>query len=790
MELIYTTGLVVGLGRKFWSYWKGENGVKKESAQTVMNNALDVVTFGLMVPAMYSLGFGGFMKLAMKLQTFVTVTLRVLRGMASTFGGFFSNEKNIDRAFDCAEKSVVAGFQRAGAAVTEKFKAENKGSEDAKHYTPLLTVANPVSVGVAQAKFTCGRCGAKHDGVHECVVPDAKAAESAHNHMPGTNCDKSCPAFVDLDAEKPASVPKTEESVWKRLKKMFSARVTGLESKSVKVTTSSGEIKELQMFYGRVGPVAKVGVCLVLFAVIGVVIYMLRSKKEVKAEKSKKKYDQSGGSKKNRGNKKGIMADMDELPTTSMNCLDCDQPPNLCDCVGGYRIVESSGGVKLRHECAHVQTGPHKCPKGLKCSAGDVCNTACGGHHCSHWAECNPKAPLKKECLHAATCPKKLKNIVGDCDVSCGSDCCHWGSCKRVGGPVGTDPTKDAAQNSANGKVNGTKPGQESGWMTVESKGMKKAKSAKKAKSTKAKAKGKSAEKAEKQEAKSDQKNPSKRGQSFLDGKLKPNKLKKLQSMDCRWGAQCHDLQFNACPMRHLSAKASKAQQAPMKLKLQLKAQSGVIAEWECSKETLDHVRAPVPMTPEALYGKKRFVLPTWVGKVVASSSSPDMKDGGAFVNCTFVQHQNRRVAVFVEHVLFPAKDVKSTHFTVTYHDNTSDKFAVSELQKLTNDLVCVNIPQAKWAQQQFAGIKLPSESPEEVYVVAYDSFSAAIPAVSQGRLFDKYHNAATIAGNCSGPLVDPLTMKVVGFHQGTVEAEKINVCIPVSSGVLASLSN
>lgn len=40
----------------------------------------------------------------------------------------------------------------------------------------------------------------------------------------------------------------------------------------------------------------------------------------------------------------------------------------------------------MKHECVHYGD----CPKKLPISAGEVCNSVCGGHHCTHWSGCIP----------------------------------------------------------------------------------------------------------------------------------------------------------------------------------------------------------------------------------------------------------------------------------------------------------------------------------------------------------------------------------------------------------------
>jgi len=49
---------------------------------------------------------------------------------------------------------------------------------------------------------------------------------------------------------------------------------------------------------------------------------------------------------------------------------------------------------KGKCECVHIQTGPNKCPLSLPVSSSKCCDQKCGGHHCSHWAQC--KQPISE----------------------------------------------------------------------------------------------------------------------------------------------------------------------------------------------------------------------------------------------------------------------------------------------------------------------------------------------------------------------------------------------------------
>jgi hypothetical protein len=55
------------------------------------------------------------------------------------------------------------------------------------------------------------------------------------------------------------------------------------------------------------------------------------------------------------------------------------------------------GKAKVRMECIHVDD----CPQHLKTTAFGNCNTVCGGHHCTHFAGCQPKVLPKVERLVA-----------------------------------------------------------------------------------------------------------------------------------------------------------------------------------------------------------------------------------------------------------------------------------------------------------------------------------------------------------------------------------------------------
>jgi hypothetical protein len=185
---------------------------------------------------------------------------------------------------------------------------------------------------------------------------------------------------------------------------------------------------------------------------------------------------------------------------------------------------------------------------------------------------------------------------------------------------------------------------------------------------------------------------------------------------------------------------------------------------------------AKIGLTKEALYGRNRFLLPDTIGKV-------ESKFG--FVNCTFVSGASGRFAVFVEHVLVDDNE-KCQNFRITYHNKTSETFEFKTAKVIAPDLVAVPLPAQ--VKQQCANLRKPDDSVEEVYIVAYDKPTDAIASVSQGRLYDRYHNCGTIPGNCSGPLYSARDMKVIGFHQGTIPDEKINVCIPVGSSILAAI--
>jgi hypothetical protein len=55
-------------------------------------------------------------------------------------------------------------------------------------------------------------------------------------------------------------------------------------------------------------------------------------------------------------------------------------------------LSEDKTNYAFKKECAH-----HNCPKGLATKSGDVCNTSCGGHHCTHWLTCKPAAWKEKK---------------------------------------------------------------------------------------------------------------------------------------------------------------------------------------------------------------------------------------------------------------------------------------------------------------------------------------------------------------------------------------------------------
>jgi len=94
--------------------------------------------------------------------------------------------------------------------------------------------------------------------------------------------------------------------------------------------------------------------------------------------------------------------------------------------------------------CLH---GPD-CPKQLKTDGSKVCNCACKGQHCVHWAECKPPSEEQKSqglisgllfgptavghgCIHAPDCPMKLLTDGSkNCNRECGGQhCVHFAGC-------------------------------------------------------------------------------------------------------------------------------------------------------------------------------------------------------------------------------------------------------------------------------------------------------------------------------------------------------------------------
>lgn len=55
-------------------------------------------------------------------------------------------------------------------------------------------------------------------------------------------------------------------------------------------------------------------------------------------------------------------------------------------------LIAQRLGKRLKKECVHVSD----CPMKLPCKSGTPCHTQCGGAHCTHFVECQPK-PLKAE---------------------------------------------------------------------------------------------------------------------------------------------------------------------------------------------------------------------------------------------------------------------------------------------------------------------------------------------------------------------------------------------------------
>jgi hypothetical protein len=190
-------------------------------------------------------------------------------------------------------------------------------------------------------------------------------------------------------------------------------------------------------------------------------------------------------------------------------------------------------------------------------------------------------------------------------------------------------------------------------------------------------------------------------------------------------------------------------------------------------------------VTREALYGRYKFPIPKTVGKVEATFLSHRQ-----FVNCTFVTGPFGPHVIFCEHVLKATNPIEEAQkIRVTYSDQTSDDYLVRDCKLVAVDLMAVPLSKTKCGHQALAKLEVQDDDPQEIYLATYDTVDSTDLSVSQGRLFDVYHSAASVPGNCSAPLYTARNT-VVAFHCGAMDAERINVCIPVTAKMLASLGS
>jgi hypothetical protein len=828
-ELVYTVSLCIVLMKKFVEYFRqSENSVKtkdslkKESGVLtpvqVVGKGIDIITLLLIVPCMISMGLGGGLRLAKKIHEIGSTVITCMKGFLYMFGDLFTSVK-VDSApaFVAAEKMIDHSLQ---SAVTEMEKAAEADESDISRVAGIgADNTDHKYSGIAHAMTVCLLCHCTYDDKlpHICApvmvdvdIDSKDVSPVAKPELPNPTATAALVAAVGMPSDgdhRPAATvarltAKASDSTkrgWAKLQELCGQPVRddsdkrGIGCEKSAAQTIKDSFATLQIRWMSMTLTKRLITCSFLIASLTIALYIyLRSPKS--GFKGEKKHGHSGGSAKNKGDKKGIKNDADD---------------------------------SNQHDPAISYLG--------------------GG------------AKTKNECFHSIECPKHAATSETDCDKACGEDCLHWGSCKRVGGPVGTDPTKTPAENKANGKVpakpeglTGTTPEKEvktgcyhatdcpmrkqkpaqqdskacgvtcgglhcTHWaeckgetkfvevtlpvqaakaapefQAVKSKKLKKAE--KLVKKAKAAAKAVATPTQSKEKA-IDYSKPSPLGQAYLD---KPAKFSHLNDVACKNGDKCNNHKFNACPFLHV-AKASPAQKAKVKFPekqsvlVKMTAQSGIIQntanyDARAAKQYMESVQL------EMLFGKSQFIVPKFIGKIEVVHGS-----SAAFVNCTFVQRANGAPGcVFVEHVLFPpaqgdiCKDdsKRAQTFTVIFNNGAREEFKTGEAIKVEHDLMMLKLAPKYGALQPLAKCRKPSDQPEEVYMPAFNGPSMPETVISNGRLFDKYHNCATLPGNCSAPLVSPANNVVLGFHQGAIPDEKVNVCIPVSSALLGALSN
>jgi hypothetical protein len=697
MELLYTAGLVFGIGRKIYDAYKTK-GAKKESLDSEVSKGIDLVTFLLLIPSVYSLGFEGFIKLAVRLRTIMLTILTTIRGGLWVFGGLFKNKHAVDEAVGVAETAMHQGLGAANDAVNGKAPKEYMLGPDGEIATVAL-VAGSGGAGVGQA-----------------------GKEDEKNPSPAMPVAKPVQPTMGFDAKAYAArANQSAKGAWDGLRKMWNKQEKKPLQGQAQVTREDGTVESIELHFGKATAEKKVMIALLLIAVLAIVVWLIKRKQDGKKDseensKEKKNYDQSGGSKRNRQNRRGIV---DDTPAVS--------GPGVCD--GCQRIFADCVCREHAHE------------------------------------------PLMKADFGAATAVVSVPEAKAPVSVA-------TAIMPQVPKAVSEVPAIASAPAKPQDALKFQKPKAH-------------IKAAKKKAKLNDQQKKEAADKAAKDAARAKRDAPTTFGQKFLDGKLSRREVDAFKVVPCLYGEKCHNHQFNACPYKH-AQKATPAQKAGVKLgtRERVLKEFAIELNGERSTELLDmtSVRELQECKGEALYGRKQYAIPRFVGKVLVTSAA-----GTSFVNCTFVKGNlpPNKFCVFVEHVLnvrnSGGEGGLATEFTVTFTDGSTEVFQTKNTLKLANDLRCVAIPQSKMATQEAAELRAPATSPEEVMYCGYTDSKAVEMRFSGGRFYDCFHNCATIPGNCSGPLI-ALDGKVIAFHQAALHSEKVNVGIPVGSSVKAVL--
>jgi len=260
------------------------------------------------------------------------------------------------------------------------------------------------------------------------------------------------------------------------------------------------------------------------------------------------------------------------------------------------------------------------------------------------------------------------------------------------------------------------------------------------------------------------------------------------KSKQCKFGDQCHNKRFKACPCLHPgdAAKAggkvqeSAATVRPLELQMNVLVPDSMadsLSEYEVKRAAR-----------EALFGKAQVNEPEFVGCV---------KTQLGYVNCTFVKAPTGPAlwCVFVEHVL-PEKWEFSRPYSIEirYGDQTWSKIIVmgANLKRIARDLVALNISvvEAKERKLQFGQVAVAEDAPVDVWMAVYPAWDSVKKKFTSGRYFNSFHNCATLPGNCSAPVMRMTDNKVIAFHQGAVPQEKVNCAVAVTKEVVAALLN